>query len=59
MVKTLPDRLAEVKANTVSDKIGHVEPYSLVNKFAATLAELEAKTIGGSLRDVEAGENDC
>jgi len=35
LVKKLTDRLAEVKAETVSDRIGHVEAYSLVNKFAA------------------------
>ena len=28
--------------------------YSLVNKFAATVAETKAKTINGTLRDVQA-----
>ena len=49
MVKTLADRLAEVKAKTVRDTVGHVENYSLVNKFAATLAEMKAKTIDATL----------
>ena len=31
-----------------------VEAKALVIQFAATLAEIEAKTIGGTLRDVEA-----
>ena len=31
-----------------------MENYSLVNKFAATLAETKAKTIHGTLRDVQA-----
>ena len=39
MVKTLADRLAVVKAKTVSDKPRHVDNYSLVNKFATTLVE--------------------
>ena len=51
-VKTLADRLAEVKATTVRDTLGHVENYSLVNKFAATLAEIKAKTFDGTPRDV-------
>ena len=54
MVKTLADRLAVVKAKTVSDTPGHVENYSLVNKFATTLVEIRAKTIDGTLRDVQA-----
>ena len=53
-VKTLADRLAEVKATTVRDTLGHVENYSLVNKFVATLAEIKAKTIDGTLRYVQA-----
>ena len=52
MVKTLADRLAEEKAKTVRNTLGHVENYSLVNKFAATLTEIKAKTIDGTLRDV-------
>ena len=48
MLKTLPSRLAEVKAKTAT-----VEAKALVIKFAATLAEIEAKTIGGTLRYVE------
>ena len=43
-VKTLANRLAEVNAKTVRDTLGHVEIYSLVNKFAAKLADIEAKT---------------
>ena len=31
-----------------------MENYSLVNKFAATVAETKAKTIDGTLRDVQA-----
>ena len=31
-----------------------MENYSLVEKFAATLAEMKAKTIDGTLRDVQA-----
>ena len=53
MVKTLADRLAVVKAKTVSDGLGHKEAGSLVNKFAATLLKMEAKRIGFRLRDVE------
>ena len=36
MVKTLADRLAEAKAKTVRDTLGHVENCSLVNKFATS-----------------------
>ena len=53
-VKTLADRLAEVKAKTVSDTLGHVEAYSLVNKFATRQAEMKAKTIDGTMRDFQA-----
>lgn len=53
MVKTLADRVAVVKAKTVSDPLGHKETDSLVNKFSTTLLKMEAKTIGGSLCDVE------
>ena len=31
-----------------------MQNYSLVNKFAPTLVEMKAKTIDGTLRDVEA-----
>ena len=48
-----PLRLAEVKANTVSDTLDHVKGKALGNKFATTLAEMKAKTTGGILRDVE------
>ena len=48
MLKTLPCRLAEVKAKTAT-----VEAKALVIQLAATLAEIEAKTIGGTLRYVE------
>ena len=54
LVKTLADRLAEVKAKTVSDTLGHVEAYSLVNKFATRQAEMKAKTIDGTMRDFQA-----
>ena len=54
LVKTLADRLLEVKAKTVTDTLGHVENYSLVNKFTATLAELKAKTIDATLHDFQA-----
>ena len=43
LLKTLADRLAVE---------GHVEPDTLANKLAATLEKMEAKTIGGRLRDV-------
>ena len=33
LVKTLAERLAEVKAKTVSDRLGHVLAKSLVKKF--------------------------
>ena len=52
MLKTLPDRLAVVKAKKFSDALGHVKADRLVNKLAATLEKMEAKTIGGRLRDV-------
>ena len=48
LLKTLPSRLAEVKAKTAT-----VQAKALVIQFAATLAEIEAKTIGGTLRYVE------
>ena len=54
LVKTLADRLAEVKAKTVSDTLAHVEAYSLVNKFATRQAEMKAKTIDGTVRDFQA-----
>jgi len=38
LVKTLADRLAEVKAKTVSVTLGHAEAEALMNKFAALLA---------------------
>ena len=43
LIKTLAHRLAEVKAKTVRDTLGHVENYSLVDKFAATLAEMKVQ----------------
>ena len=42
-LKTLAERLAVE---------GHVEPDRLANKLAAPLEKMEAKTIGGRLRDV-------
>ena len=48
LLKTLPSRLAEVKAKRAT-----VEAKALVIQFAAMLAEIEAKTIGGTLRYVE------
>ena len=42
-LKTLAERLAVE---------GHVAPDRLANKLAATLEKMEAKTIGGRLRDV-------
>ena len=53
LVKTLALRLPEVKAKTVSDTLDHLKAKALVNKFAATLAEIKAKTTGGILRDVD------
>ena len=50
----LADRLAEIKAKSVRDTLGHVQNYSLVNKFAATLVAMKTKTIDGTLREVEA-----
>ena len=35
-MKTLAERLAEVKAKTVSDRLGHVLAESLVKKFFFT-----------------------
>ena len=52
-VKTLADRLAEVKAKTVSDTQDPVKTKAPVKKFALTLAEMKAKTTGGILSDVE------
>ena len=49
----LADRLAAVKAKTVRDTLGYVENYSF-NNFCAPLAEMKAKTIDGTLRDVNA-----
>ena len=48
-LKTLAERLAVE---------GHVEPNRLANKLAATLEKMEAKTIGGRLRDVVTGPAD-
>ena len=53
LVKTLPLRLAEVKAKKVSDTLDHFKAKALVNNFAATLARMKAKTTGGILRDLE------
>ena len=36
------------------DTPGHLEARSLDNKFAATLAKINAKTIDGTVRDIEA-----
>lgn len=52
LVKTLSERLAVVKAKTVSDVLGHIEGDSLVNQFSTMQAKMEAKTIGGRLLDV-------
>ena len=41
-------------AKTVRDTLGHVENYSLVNKFAATLGEMKAKTTDATLHDFQA-----
>ena len=54
LLKTLADRLAKEKAKTVRNTLGHVENYSLVNKFAGTQAEMKVKTIDGKLRNVQA-----
>ena len=54
MVKTPAEWLAKEKAKTVRDTLGHVDNYSLVNKFAARQAEIKAKTIDGTLRDIHA-----
>ena len=53
MVKTLGVRLAEGKAKKVSDTLDHVKAKALVNKFPATVAPMEANTIGVTLLDVE------
>ena len=50
----LADRLAAVRAKTDRDTLGYVEHYSLVNNFAATLAEMKAKKIDGTPRDLQA-----
>ena len=52
LVKTLGERLAVVKAKTVSDALGHVQGDSLVNQFPTTQAKMEAMTIAGRLLDV-------
>ena len=52
LLKTLADRLAVVKTKKFSDASGHVKADRLVNKLAATLEKMKAKTIGGRLRDV-------
>ena len=44
----------QTQAKTVSDTLGHVEAYLLVNKFATRQAEMKAKTIDGTLRDFQA-----
>ena len=54
MIKTLAERLAEVKAKKVCDTLDPVQAKALVNKLAATVAEMGAKTIGGTLHDEEA-----
>ena len=54
-VKTLTFILAKVKAKIVSDTLDHVEEKALVNKYAATQAEMEAKTIGGQGTGVHDG----
>jgi len=53
LLKTLAVRPAEVKTKKVFEALDHLKAKALVNKFAATLEEMEAKTIGGTLRDVE------
>ena len=50
-VEVLP--IGQDAVKTVSDALGHKEADSLVNKFAATLLKMEAKTTDGRLRDVE------
>ena len=52
MLKTLADRLPVLKAKKFIDAYGHVNVDQLVNKLAATLENMEAKTIGGRLRYV-------
>ena len=52
MLKTLADLLALVKAKKFGDASGHVKADGLVNKLAATLEKMKAKTIGGRLCDV-------
>ena len=54
MVKMLPVMLEAVKAKKLSNTLDHVQSNAPANKFAATVAEMEAKTIGGTLREVEA-----
>ena len=52
LVKTLPDRLAELNSKTVSDTIGHVEAEALVNQFFCHARRDKDKKISGTLRDV-------
>ena len=54
MLKTLADRLPKVKGKTVRDTLGHVQNYSLVNQFAASVADIKAKAIDGTPRNVQA-----
>ena len=52
MLTTLADRVAVLEAKKFSDASGHVNVDRLVNKLAATLENMEAKTIGCTLRYV-------
>ena len=45
MVAVLADTLAEIKTNTLSDKLGDLESKALFDMLAYTLGELMAKTV--------------
>lgn len=53
LVKTLALRLAEVMAKLVSDTLEHVKAKTLVIKFAATVAEMKARTTRRTLRTAD------
>ena len=53
---TLAERLAKVKAETISETLTAVSGTSLVLKLASTIAEIKAKAVNETLGDVDAKE---
>lgn len=45
LVAVLADTLAEIKTNTLSDKLGDLESKALFDMLPYTLGELQAKTV--------------